>query len=131
MVVLEAAAITAGSVAAYKGGKAAITATAKTVKSKLSLNNKERARDEIYQSRKEERAERFAKVNEYRESVVRGGGVATKSGGGFSWTKSDDGGSCGGGRGGLYSTNGSRTSSAADVARTKRSTTKSSSRSWW
>jgi hypothetical protein len=136
MVILEAAAITAGSVAAYKGGKAAIIATAKTVKSRLSLSSKERTRDEICQSRKEERAERFAKVNEYRESVTRrgggGGGACETSGGGFRWTRSDDDGSRRGRRDGLHPSNrGGGTSSAADAARTKRSTTKSSTRSWW
>lgn len=69
MVVLEAAAITAGGIAAYKGGKAAITSTAKTVKTKMKLSGQEKERKEIHDSRKQERKERFSKVNEYRTSL--------------------------------------------------------------
>ncbi|KAL3809113.1 hypothetical protein ACHAXA_003022 [Cyclostephanos tholiformis] len=129
MVVLEAAAITAGSVAAYKGGKAAVAATAKTIKSKLSLNQRERTRDKIYQSRKEERTERFAKVNEYRESVTGkiGGEGGSTTAGGFSWKKSD-GSSCGGGL--FTSTSWPSSAAVTDAAPTKRSTTNSSSGSW-
>jgi hypothetical protein len=67
MVVLAAAAagIAAGSIAAYKGGEA----TVKAIKSKISLSNKEKERQKVLRSRKEERAERFAKVNEYRNSI--------------------------------------------------------------
>ena len=124
MVVLEAAAITAGSVAAFKGGKAAVTATAKTVKSKLSLSNREKARKEVIDSRKEERAERFSKVNEYRDSLrdANGGKVVGVLPGGFNW-KSD-----GGSRGGTSS----RPSSAAAARTTTTTRSKESlSRSWW
>ena len=69
MVVLEAAAITAGGVAAYKGGKAATMATAKSIKTKLKLNGQEKERKETYDNRKQERKERFSKVNEYRNSL--------------------------------------------------------------
>ena len=67
MVVLEAAAITAGGLAAYKGGKAATMATAKSIKTKLKLGKQENERKETYTSRKTERKERFSKVNEYIE----------------------------------------------------------------
>mmetsp|Transcript_3757 Transcript_3757/g.9586 ORF Transcript_3757/g.9586 Transcript_3757/m.9586 type:complete len:116 (-) Transcript_3757:698-1045(-) len=91
MVILEAAAITAGGVAAYKGGKAAAVATAKNVKTKLKLSNQEKERKETSDSRKQERKERFSKINEYRNSLkdVNGnkkGGVAVPS---FNW-KSDN-----------------------------------------
>ncbi|KAL7487552.1 hypothetical protein ACHAW6_013147 [Cyclotella cf. meneghiniana] len=69
MVVIEAAAITAGGIAAYKGGKAAATATVKTIKTKMKLSSQEKARTDQFNSRKEERAERFAKINQYRESL--------------------------------------------------------------
>ena len=69
MVVIEAAAITAGSIAAYKGGKAAATATAKSIKTKIHSHKQEKARTETFNSRKEERSERFAKINQYRESM--------------------------------------------------------------
>ena len=69
MVVIEAAAITAGSIAAYKGGKAAATATAKSIKTKMHSHKQEKARTETFNSRKEERSERFAKINQYRESM--------------------------------------------------------------
>ncbi len=123
MVVLEAAAITAGSVAAYKGGKAVMTATAKTVKSKLSLYNREKARKEVFDSRKEERAKRFSKVNEYRDSVrdANGGKIGGLFPGGFSWKKD------GGSRGGTSS----RPSSAAAAAARTMGSKESSSRSWW
>ena len=123
MVVLEAAAITAGSVAAFKGGQAAVTATAKTVKSKLSLSNREKARKEVIDSRKEERAERFSKVNEYRDSLrdANGGKVGEGLPGGFNW-KSD-----GGSRGGTSS----RPSSAAAARTTTTRSKESLSRSWW
>ena len=92
MVVLEAAAITAGGVAAYKGGKAATMATAKSIKTKLKLGSQEKERKETYTSRKTERKERFSKVNEYRNSLKNvndsregGGGVPVPS---FNW-KSD------------------------------------------
>jgi hypothetical protein len=67
MVVLAAAAagIAAGSIAVYKGGEA----TVKAIKSTISLSNKEKERQKVLRSRKEERAERFAKVNEYRNSI--------------------------------------------------------------
>lgn len=69
MVVVAAAAaaaagIVAGSIAVYKGGEA----TVKAIKSKISLSNKEKEREKVLHSRKKERAERFAKVNEYRNS---------------------------------------------------------------
>ena len=92
MVVLEAAAITAGGVAAYKGGKAATMATAKSIKTKLKLSGQEKERKETYDNRKQERKERFSKVNEYRNSIrdvnsgrSSGGGVSVPS---FNW-KSD------------------------------------------
>ena len=94
MVVLEAAAITAGGVAAYKGGKAATMATAKSIKTKLKLSGQEKERKETYVNRKQERKERFSKVNEYRNSLrdvnnnsgrSSGGGVSVPS---FNW-KSD------------------------------------------
>ena len=69
MVVLEAAAITAGGVAAYHGGKKAATATAKNIKQKLKLNKEEKDRKETFDTRKKERSERFANINSYRESV--------------------------------------------------------------
>jgi len=69
MVVLEAAAITAGGIAAYQGGKAAATATAKSIKTKIHSHKQEKSRTEQFNSRKEERAERFAKINQYRESM--------------------------------------------------------------
>lgn len=69
MVVIEAAAITAGSIAAYKGGKAAATATAKSIKTKIHNHKQEKARTDTFNSRKEERSERFAKINQYRESM--------------------------------------------------------------
>lgn len=69
MVVIEAAAITAGSIAAYKGGKAAVTASAKSIKTKIHSHKQEKSRTETFNSRKEERAERFAKINQYRESM--------------------------------------------------------------
>lgn len=69
MVVIEAAAITAGSIAAYKGGKAAATATAKSIKTKIHSHKQEKARTKTFNSRKEERSERFAKINQYRESM--------------------------------------------------------------
>ena len=92
MVVLEAAAITAGGVAAYKGGKAATMATVKSIKTKLKLGKQENERKETFTSRKTERKERFSKVNEYRNSLKNvnnsregGGGVPVPS---FNW-KSD------------------------------------------
>ena len=69
MVVLEAAAITAGGVAAYKGGKAAVSATAKKIKTSTKLKSQEKDRKETYDSRKQERKERFAQINQYRNSV--------------------------------------------------------------
>ena len=69
MVVIEAAAITAGSIAAYKGGKAAATATAKSIKTKIHSHKQEKARTDTFNSRKEERSERFVKINQYRESM--------------------------------------------------------------
>ena len=69
MVVLEAAAITAGGIAAYKGGKAAVTETSKMIKTKIKLSNQEKERQEQFESRKKERKERFSKVNEYRNSM--------------------------------------------------------------
>ena len=92
MVVLEAAAITAGGIAAYKGGKAAVTETSKMIKTKIKLSNQEKERQEQFESRKKERKERFSKVNEYRNSMkdvnVKGEGVALPN---FSWGKSTDG----------------------------------------
>ena len=87
MVVLEAAAITAGGVAAYKGGKAATMATAKSIKTKLKLGSQEKERKETFSSRKTERKERFSKVNEYRNSLKnvnnsREGGIPVPS---FNW----------------------------------------------
>jgi hypothetical protein len=69
MVVLEAAAITAGGVAAYHGGKKAITESAKKIKHKMKLSKEEKDRKETFDSRKKERNERFASIKQYRESV--------------------------------------------------------------
>ena len=69
MVVLEAAAITAGGVAAYQGGKKAATESAKKIKHKLKLNKEENDRRQTFVERKKERSERFANINQYRESV--------------------------------------------------------------
>lgn len=69
MVVLTAAAITAGGVAAYHGGKKAATESAKKVKSKMKLSKDEKDRKETFDSRKKERSERFANINQYRQSV--------------------------------------------------------------
>jgi hypothetical protein len=126
MVVLEAAAITAGSVAAFKGGKAAVTATAKTVKSKLSLSNREKARKEVIDSRKEERAERFSKVNQYRDSLrdANGGKVGGGLPGGVRW-KSD------GGSRGCTSSRPSSAASATAARTTTKGSKESFSRSWW
>jgi hypothetical protein len=70
MVVLAAAAagIAAGSIAVYKGGEATVKATTKCITSKIRLSNKEKDRQKVLRLRKEERVERFAKVNEYRNS---------------------------------------------------------------
>jgi hypothetical protein len=92
MVVLEAAAITAGGIAAYKGGKAAATSTVKTIKTKLKLSSQEKARTDQFISRKEERAERFAKVNQYRESL-KDGNKREDVLSSFEWGKSRGGGS--------------------------------------
>jgi hypothetical protein len=70
MVVVEAAAITACGVAAYKGGKEATIATIKSVKTKLNLTKKEKSNRETCEQRKLDRKERFAKVNEYRNSIT-------------------------------------------------------------
>ena len=70
MVVVEAAAITACGVAAYKGGKEATIATIKSVKTKLKLSTKDQTNREVCEQRKKERRERFAKVNEYRNSIT-------------------------------------------------------------
>lgn len=92
MVVVEAAAITACGVAAYKGGKEATIATIKSIKTKLRLNTKEQSNKETFEQRKKDRQERFAKVNEYRNSITTKNGVGGVSGGGlapsFDW-KSD------------------------------------------
>lgn len=80
MVVLEAAAITAGGVAAYHGGKKAATATAKNIKQKLKLNKEEKDRKETFDTRKKERSERFANINSYRESVSKSSRVPN-----FNW----------------------------------------------
>ena len=69
MVVLEAAAITAGGVAAYHGGKKAATESAKKIRSKMKLSKEEKDRKETFDSRKKERSERFANINQYRQSV--------------------------------------------------------------
>ncbi len=69
MVVLEAAAITAGGVAAYHGGKKAATESAKKIRSKMKLSREEKDRKETFDSRKKERSERFANINQYRQSV--------------------------------------------------------------
>ena len=106
MVVLEAAAITAGGVAAYKGGKAAVTASAKSIKTKMKLSNQEKERKETYDSRKEERKERFASVNQYRNSRKDVKAPVPS----FNWKKSDK---------------PKSTSSATNYS------TKSSSGSWW
>ena len=70
MVVLEAAAITAGGVAAYQGGKKAATESAKKIRQKLKLNKEENERRQTFVDRKKERSERFANINQYRESVI-------------------------------------------------------------
>ena len=90
MVVLEAAAITAGGVAAYKGGKAAVTASAKSIKTKLKLSNQEKDRKETLDSRKQDRKERFSQISAYRNSVkdVNGGKSSGVNAPSFNW-KSD------------------------------------------
>ena len=118
MVVLEAAAITAGGVAAYKGGKAAATSTAKSIKTKLKLSNQEKDRKEIMSSRKEERRERFAKVNEYRTSMrdVNGGSERGPLAPSFNWKKD------------TKQTSSSRMATSSAATRASRSATASSSR---
>jgi Flp pilus assembly protein TadB len=69
MVVLAAAAITAGGVAAYHGGKKAASETARKIKHKMKLSNEEKDRKETFDSRKKERSERFANINQYRQGV--------------------------------------------------------------
>lgn len=69
MVVLEAAAITAGGVAAYHGGKKAVTESAKRIKHSMKLSKEEKDRKETFDSRKKERSERFANINQYRQKV--------------------------------------------------------------
>ena len=86
MVVLEAAAITAGGVAAYHGGKKAATATAKNIKQKLKLNKEEKDRKETFDTRKKERSERFANINSYRESVSKSSRVPN-----FNWGSNNKG----------------------------------------
>ncbi|KAL7525292.1 hypothetical protein ACHAWF_001293 [Thalassiosira exigua] len=115
MVVLEAAVITAGGVAAYKGGKAAAEATAKSVKSKMKLSGQEKERKETFTTRKQERKERFSQINAYRTSLKdvdgnKGGGVTIPS---FNW-KSDS----------------SKSASKAPHASRSHSA-QSSSSSWW
>ena len=91
MVILEAAAITAGGIAAFKGGKAAVKETTKKVKTKLKLSNQEKDRKETYDSRKQERKERFSQINQYRDSFKKADskseGVTLPS---FNWGKSAD-----------------------------------------
>ncbi len=77
MVVLTAAAITAGGVAAYHGGKKAATESAKKIKSTMKLSRDEKDRKQTFDSRKKERSERFANINQYRQSV--GQSVKNKS----------------------------------------------------
>mmetsp|Transcript_20232 Transcript_20232/g.47552 ORF Transcript_20232/g.47552 Transcript_20232/m.47552 type:complete len:116 (+) Transcript_20232:414-761(+) len=71
MVVIEAAAITAGSVAAYHGGKKAVSESAKKFRRMTSFKEKKKDRDDVIASRKEQRRERMADVNKYRESFKR------------------------------------------------------------
>ena len=89
MVILEAAAITAGGVAAFKGGKAASIATAKNIKGKLKMKEHEKNRNETIVDRKTERKERFAQINEYRNSIKSRGGSSSGGGGisvpSFNW----------------------------------------------
>ena len=91
MVVLEAAAITAGGVAEFKGGKAASIATAKNIKGKLKMKEHEKNRNETIVDRKTERKERFAQINEYRNSIKSRGGSSSSGGSGgisvpsFNW----------------------------------------------
>eukprot|EP00581_Thalassiosira_minuscula_P017648 CAMPEP_0183717996 /NCGR_PEP_ID=MMETSP0737-20130205/11382_1 /TAXON_ID=385413 /ORGANISM="Thalassiosira miniscula, Strain CCMP1093" /LENGTH=127 /DNA_ID=CAMNT_0025947475 /DNA_START=300 /DNA_END=680 /DNA_ORIENTATION=+ len=127
MVVLEAAAITAGGVAAYKGGKAAVVATTKSVKKNMKLSSQEKDRKETYDSRKSERKERFAKINEYRSSLKdvnggksRGAGMAVP---GFNWNKDKN----------ATTTSSSRVaySSTSRKYATNNSSSKSSSGNWW
>ena len=124
MVVIEAAAITAGSIAAYKGGKAAATATAKSIKTKLHSHKQEKARNETFASRKTERSERFAKVNQYRESMrdVNDASKREKVIKSFQWGSKTE----SGGRGGGVA---SSTRTAASAASSSRKPL-SSSRSW-
>mmetsp|Transcript_20555 Transcript_20555/g.43164 ORF Transcript_20555/g.43164 Transcript_20555/m.43164 type:complete len:123 (-) Transcript_20555:277-645(-) len=92
MVVLEAAAITAGGVAAFKGGQVAVRETSKKIKAKLKLSSQEKQRKETYNSRKEERKERFAQINQYRETMKKADskteGVLLPK---FDWGKSEEG----------------------------------------
>mmetsp|Transcript_29530 Transcript_29530/g.46374 ORF Transcript_29530/g.46374 Transcript_29530/m.46374 type:complete len:119 (+) Transcript_29530:40-396(+) len=69
MVILTAAAITAGGVAAYHGGKKAATESTKKIKRTMKLSKEEKDRKESFDSRKKERSERFANINQYRQGV--------------------------------------------------------------
>lgn len=126
MVVLEAAAITAGGVAAFKGGKAASLATAKNIKAKLKLKEYEKDRKETIDSRKTERKERFAQINEYRNSIKSRGGSSSGSGGisvpSFNWkSKNSD-----------IAAKYSSSKSTSNANSTKSSSSgSSSSNNWW
>ena len=68
MVVIEAAAITAAAAASYHGGKKAICESAKKIKRGKSFKEKKKERDDVIASRQEQRRERMADVNKYRDS---------------------------------------------------------------
>ena len=91
MVVIEAAAITAGSVAAYHGGKKAISESVKKIRRQTSYKEKKKDRDDVIASRKEQRRERMADVNKYRESFRRS--MSNRKEGAtlpqFNWKKKD------------------------------------------
>lgn len=142
MVVLEAAAITAGGVAAYKGGKAAASATVKSVKKNMKLSKAEKERKDTFNSRKEERKDRFSKINAYRSSLrdVNGNLMGNKREGApmssFNWGKSDkkDGATPSRSRG--ASSSSARSFSASTSRATSSTTDRSSSNpkssgNWW
>ena len=126
MVVIEAAPITAGSIAPYKGGKPAATATAKSIKTKLHSHKQEKARNETFASRKSERSERFAKVNQYRESMrdVNDASKREKVIKNFQWGSKTE----SGGRGGGVASSTRTAPSSSSFERSKKPL--SSSRSW-
>ena len=106
-----------------QGGKAAASATAKSIKTKMHSHKQEKARNETFTSRKTERSERFAKVNQYRESV-KDASTREKAMKNFQWgsKKMESGGRGGGGA------SSTRTAPSSSSLESKRRI--SSSRSW-